>query len=284
MKKSIFIVFIVFLIQPESQAQEAGQSRIWFGNYTSVKLDKRWFVDNYLLTSIGAKDNKFSFVQNDLALNYRLSRVQSIYAGYSNIQLRNLRVYEQRYDNEVTSFNTLSFNRVFVGYKHLNKLSRILRLKHDIGAQFYFPSFQKFKYRFTYRSKLYLRNRKWPLELSPFTQFSLYYYQGGNPIVGELEGEEGEEGEDGDLDSLATEVVRFQAPNGFHRYRIKAGISFKPIESIPNLGVVLYYAFNKEFNINGLGNNLHVLDPEEGRTHYRFNNYAIYGIQINLIF
>ena len=216
----------------------------------------------------------------DLSINYKLNPKQSIYAGYTQSFYKWQPFYD-KYNKTISPLQTISFNRIFAGYKYrLNIISR-LRLRNNFGVQYYLTQLEKYQLRFTYKGKLYWYDKNLPMKLKPFIQTSLYYYQGGIPII--------YYDNQGNIDS-------FKSPNGLHRYRLKFGISLKPVKKVKQLGITIYYAIQQEFNLKGFGNDLNVVrpgttadiaysfTPQVSGVKYPFNNFNILGFQINFIF
>ena len=202
----------------------------------------------------------------------------SIHGGYSFSFFKWFPSYENRYPQQVSPFGTITFHKFSTGITHKFKYRDLpFRFKQDLVAQYFTPKLEKYQFRFLYKFKTTYVNKNLPLNLRPFAQLFLYYYHGGTPIF--YFDDEGEED-------------RYASPNGLHRFRIKSGVSFKPFEKHKFFSVVLYYALNKEFNIDGLGNELNhkrPIDAEDpGRfrqiTDVPFNNYSILGFQLNFIF
>jgi hypothetical protein len=149
------------------------------------------------------------------------------------------------------------------------------RFNQRLVTQYYMPQLEKFRFRGVYSGKLSYRHRKAPLQLTPYVQYFLYYYAGGKEF--ELEPEEdvilGEEEE-----GLFTDP-----PNGFHRYRLRAGFRIKPIPQYKPLSLVFYYAMQREFNLP-FGNDLNIEVEHQQRPILPFNNFNIIGVQANFIF
>lgn len=101
-------------------------------------------------------------------------------------------------------------------------------------------------------------------------QYFLYYYNGGKEF-------------EKSLDEQA-ELSMTDPPNGIHRYRLRAGLSFKPIPRYKPLSLVFYYATQREFNIQGFGNDLNIEVDYQNKPLLPFNNFNIIGIQASLIF
>lgn len=252
-------------------------SKVWYSSYLYHKLNKKIYIDDYLLVSFNALQHSFSFLQNDLSINYELSKKSAIYFTYSRAMYNWTPAYKDLYVQPITSFNTIDFNRLAIGGKYDIKFKKYWKLDQDLSAQFYFPQLEKYQSRFTYDVKIAFKSKKMPLQLSPFITESIFYYQNGIPTF--------YYNEDGSLGD-------YKSPNGFHRIRTKFGLSFHPVKTIKKLGVIVYYSMQKEFNIPGLGNDLNISSPGNSgdvqkvtlpqRVIYPFNDYNVFGIQLNL--
>ena len=275
----IILSLIIFIQNAFGQDLLLG-NKIWYGSYVYQKISNKFFFDAYLLYSFDAFNHTFSFNQNDLSINYKLNSKQSIYAGYTQ-SFYKWQPFYNKYNKTISPLQTISFNRVFVGYKYRLNIFPQLRLRNNFGSQYYFTQLEKYQFRFSYKGKLYWLNKNWPMKLKPFTQVSLYYYQNGIPIIY--------------YDNQGN-ISSFKSPNGLHRYRLKFGISLKPVKKIKQLGITVYYAIQREFNLKGFGNDLNVVrpgttndivysfTPQVSGVKNPFNNFNIFGFQINFIF
>ncbi|MBO6515591.1 MAG: hypothetical protein JJ975_03480 [Bacteroidia bacterium] len=267
------LVLILMSKKVEAQDLTPG-SKMWYSNYTYFKLNSRFYLDNYLVTSFDLKEgHPFGFVQTDLALNYKLSKKLRFLVAYSNAQFRYRDSYEERYDKEPNALNAFSVHRLGVGAQYRLKLTRTFRFNQKLVTQYYVPQLEKFRWRVVYSGKLEYKHRKAPLQMVPYVQYFLYYYAGGK----EFELSE-------DLDEPDDEPQFTDPANGFHRYRLRAGLRFKPLPSCDPLSLTLYYAMQREFNLDGFGGELNI--PVEGRRRplLPFNNFNIIGLQANLVF
>ncbi len=267
----------LLLLIPMTKAQDLTPgNKVWYSNYTYVRLNSRFYLDNFLVASFDLNEgHPFGFVQTDLGLNYRLSKKVHFLVAYSNTQMRYFDSYEYRYDRESNWWDKFTVHRIGVGGQYRLKLSPKWRFNQKLVAQYYTPQLEKFRFRGVYSGKLSFRHRKAPLQMTPYVQYFLYYYAGGK----ELEIPQVEE-----TFSEFEEEQFTEPPNGLHRYRLRAGLRFKPIPSYKPLSMVFYYAAQREFNLDGFGSALNI--PVEGRSRplLPFNNFNIIGAQLNLIF
>tara|TARA_Y100000589_G_scaffold312872_1_gene333652 strand:- start:2051 stop:2869 length:819 start_codon:yes stop_codon:yes gene_type:complete len=245
--------------------------KLWLSNYTFVKLNSRFSLDNFYVMSYDLhKNNRFGFAQTDLGFNYHLNKKLRFFMAYSNSQFRFLNSYYNRYDREPNSLGYMTFHRFGLGTQYIYKINRNFRVINRVVAQFYTPKLQKYKYRHMHVFTINYRHRKLPFRIRPFAQSFLYYYSGGFDYEYKNE----------------TSEVESAPPNGLHRYRIRFGFSFKPLPKVKLLTLKAYYGFQQEFN-TPWGNDLNVerIGNYTGNvyTDMKFNNYIIWGVQFNLI-
>ena len=271
MKNKITLILVVLFAQNVFAQDILSGDKVWYSAYLHHKLNKKIYFDDYLLVSFNGLSHTFSFLQNDLNINYKLSKKSTLYAGYSYAVYNWIPQYKTAYSQNISIFKTIGFNKIAIGGKYRNNLGKHFKLYHDLSAQFYFPQLEKYRFRFEYSLKLSYKEQKTIFKFSPFVQGSIYYYQNGIPTH--------YYNADGSLGD-------YKSPNGFHRYRVKFGLSFRPIKNIKKIGMVLYYTMQKEFNISGFGNNINIKTgvgnfTNTQNTIYPFNNYNVYGIQLN---
>ncbi len=281
MKKRFLVLTLLFVAFKLSFSQDLFLgNKLWYSAYIYKKINKKIYTDAYILNGYNVNNHSFSFLQIDFAINYKFDKKQTVYVGYSPSIYQWIPSYSIKYGSSISPLGTVYFSRLFTGYKYRVKLFKGLRLKNDLGAQFYFPRLEKYQFRFTYKAKFYWYDKNWPLKISPFTQLSLYYYLNGIPAI--YYNDNGE-------------FAGYKSPNGLHRYRLKLGFSIKPFKQYKKISLVMYYAIQREFNISGLGNDLNVtkpgsandivypFTPQTSKVRYPFNGFDILGFQINII-
>jgi len=282
MKASKYLILIIALCLGFgifAQDLEEG-SNLWTSNYVFVRLNSRLSIDNFSLASFNLqREGRFGFFQNETGLNYDIDRSNRILMTYSNGQYNFRSIYEDLYDKGPNVLNRFTIHRFGLGYQHRHRFNRNWRMANKLVAQYYIPTLEKYRFRWMYVNTLEFRHRKLPMDLRPFTQFYLYYYSGGLEFEYASE-EANEEGE----------FIRLASPNGLHRYRWRTGFSFRPIAQWDFLSIKAYFALQREFN-TPWGNDLNVqqsFENEEGELEgglgLPFNNFRIYGLQLNLIF
>jgi len=119
-------------------------------------------------------------------------------------------------------FNSLVVDRLYGNFSYKHDLAHRLSLKHKIEFQYFFTDLDKYKTRSLYSARLGYNVRR--SSLSPYLEGKLFYYQGG--II----------------------------PSGIKRYRIKTGISFKPIKD-SSMRISVYSLFQNEIKTNQLPDN-----------------------------
>ncbi len=247
-----------------------GDGRVWYSAYLYKKLNYRWSVDVFALTAMRSFEHNFWLGQVNLGANYRINRFWTFSFGYGHAVYPYSDWWEDRYEQDPNFLNTIGFSVLNLSIRRDNNIGKWLRLSNRFTIQYYIPRFEKYQIRPQYNVRLSYRKSNLPLRLRPFVQGALYYYYNGVEV---------------DYYDEDFNVVETEAPNGLHRFRVRAGLNFRPFKKVKSLYMVLYYGLNKEFNLEGFGNELNFLRPsEDGErffTTYRFNNYTIYGVQFN---
>lgn len=260
----LMIVSSTVLAQEGDDVQE-NSIKPFYSTYVNLKLSQRWSIDNYTLLAMRSPKQKFWLVQSSIGVNFRINRIYTASLGYGHALYKHTPWWDEHYPQKPNFLNTVSFHTLSLGLKRSDRLGEKLRITNRIIVQQYMPKFEKYQMRFQYNMKLGYRKNDLPIKLKPFVQGAIYYYFNGVPIT---------------YFDEDTETERDASPNGFHRFRLRVGTSFRPIPKNKRLSVVLSLGLNQEFNINGLGNNLHV-DSEDGNTVYPFNSYTFAGLQLN---
>ncbi|MFH1319705.1 MAG: hypothetical protein ABII90_03515 [Bacteroidota bacterium] len=281
MSKKITATIIILFIFSNIYGQDTfSGSKIWNSLYFSKDINKKYSVRLFSLFGFDNAPMSFSFNQNNLSLAYKISKKHSVSAGYTQYFYR-WSPYYDKYNRNINSLGTISFNRVFAGYTYKIKILPVLRVKQSLDAQFFFQQLDKYQTRFLYGGKIYLYKKDWILKFSPFFQYVIYYYLNGVPAI---------------YYDNSGNVSTYRSPNGFHRYRFKIGFSCKPMKKFKNLGLVFYYAVQNEFNLSGFGNDLNVIRPGSIKdivypytpslsgVENPFNHLKIIGFQLNFVF
>lgn len=262
---SLFFLLINNLVFSQDLLPNA---KFWSGISVNKKLSKKIKLDVGTLQSFNTNDLSFSFNQSNLGLEYSFSRKFKGKINYALGQFNWSRNYN-KYDIAPNVFQKVSIHRLGIAAIYKLKLGKGFKLKQTIDVQHFFPTLDKYKIRSLYRVKLYYKNGIFPLKSTLFCEGILYHYLGGNPIVYRDEN---------------NAVSSYESPNGFHRYRLKAGINMKPLKNHGNLLMILYFSTQKEFNLASIGNDIHVIRPDQGNPQgksniiYPFNNYNVIGI------
>lgn len=101
-------------------------NRRWFSNYTYVKLNSKFYLDNYLVASFDPKKKEpLRFVQTDLGLNYILSKKIHLFTAYSNTQMKYFNSYKERYGKEPNAWDKFSVHRIGMGMQYRLKFMRL---------------------------------------------------------------------------------------------------------------------------------------------------------------
>lgn len=274
--KFLILITIIFTFNTvKMMAQDLTQDqKIWYSSYVLLKINKKIYLDNYLLNGYNAEGHKFSFIQNDFALNYKFSKKFIAFVGVANYFYKWSSIYNQSYSGSISKMGTISYIRGSVGLKFKFHFLKNFEMDQSIGFQSYYPSLEKYQSRIVYNNQISFSHKKLPLKLTPYAQIGLFYYLNGTPSLyytnqGEYDG--------------------YYSSTGLHRMRVKLGVKMKPIKSNDHFGVSIYYCFQNEFNLNSLGG--HPLNTSRNVPNvssqtiiYPFNNYNIVGVQFNYIF
>ena len=282
---ALFLIFLISFGTSRAQDLTTGK-KVWYSFYTNGKLGQKTTLEYYQLNGFNLNRHSFSFNQQEVLLDYRLKRSHHIYSAYSFSLYKYISAYERRYSLEPNALNTIGFHRLAIGYRHKKRLNATFLLNQDAAIQVYAPRLTKYRARVVYRAKISANRAGWPMRAKPFVQGGIFYYMGGTPIP--YYSEEA-------IDSLGENATpeKIASPNGLHRARVRAGISFKPIKKCENLSLTFYWALNKEFNL--FGNDLNSEVPEDVDTgefnfepngeniYNKFNNYHIFGIHLTYL-
>ncbi len=274
MKLSITLIIIgIVSFFNAIQAQDLFTgTKFWSGISMQKSIAKKNKIELEVLHSRNTNDFSFSFHQTSIFWQRKFADNLWWKAGYSlgNYQW-NLTTYRSL-GFIPNNYGLITIHRFSAAIIHKIKLSKHLKMKQILVPQYYLTPLSKYRLRTLYRLKLYYAKSKLPLKASPFVEGLLYHYFGGTPVIYSSD--------------------KYRSPNGIHRYRIKAGIKIKPVKSW-KMRVILYYLYQQEFNINGLGQELNYLRPVRNTFTYPsspyksnvlnpFNNYQVIGIHLTL--
>lgn len=256
-------------------------TKTWFGYAVNLSIGKRFKGKVSQLYSIDLRNIlRLGFTQTDVMVAYKVMSRHYLQFEFSNAQYPWGSNFERlgRLNN---ALNLVGYQRLTLNYNFSHRLlkkNKKLKLKHYIIAQVFFPQPEKHRARFIYSFRLYYSDKKWFWRMSPYISSSVYYYLGGNPIAYYNE---------------VGDVLAYQAPNGFHRFRIKTGVSFKPLKKTP-LTITLYGIMQWEFNLNlfpytqmnyrrpvPISSIRYPYEPNSTITEQPFNNYTTIGVQIS---
>lgn len=272
MKKALLLIIVQLLfLQAYAQVtnEQLGGTKVWYSNYLHKRLNQRFAIDNFSMLGLRSVEHRFGFFQTDLGVRFRFNRIWSVRAGYGLILFKHNNWWKKRYKVDPKALNSVVFQNLSFEVSRTDRPGRYLKIKQKLVGQAYIPKFEKYQLRFQYVLKLSYRRSNLPLKMKPFIQGAVYYYQNGAPIVYKNENKV---------------MVNYGTPNGIHRFRIKGGINFKPFKGKRLPSFSLYYAYNREFNIDGFGRDLNVtrISPKgKKRIVNRFNNFGIIGLQMN---
>jgi len=229
--KKIFII-ILFLYSYSIKAQDLTDNlKSWTGFGLSYKINDNLNAKLNQLFAFNVSPANYSFSQTKLALSYKIKRRTYFEGGYVRGLFNESNSLRRQ---EATSgwFNTLAVDRIYSNFSYRHDIVKRLSLKHKIEFQYFFPELDKYKTRTLYSARIIYNVRK--SSLAPYLENQLFYYNGG--IIS----------------------------NGVKRYRIKAGLSFKPIKD-SSTRLSLYYMLQNEFDTDQISD----------------NDYSVFGINLS---
>lgn len=273
MKRFLVIILFTTAISTIGRCQVNATKGIkpFYNFYLYKKINFRWSVSAFSLLAMKSYRHDFWLSQFNFGAKYRINRIYSVSAGYGIALYKYSSWWDNHYSQNPNFLNTVGFHSLNLNLTRKDRLGKRLALSNELILQHYLPKFEKYQTRFQYKIRFGYRKNDLPLALKPYVQGAVYYYLNGVPI----------NYYDDNLN-----LIKVAAPNGFHRYRIKIGTSFRPIAGLKIIAVSLFFAINREFNINGIGNDINTLRiSNSGRfyTSYQFNNYNISGMQVNFL-
>jgi hypothetical protein len=224
MKKKIIFLLITFVLLQNIriEAQDlTNELKVWSGISVSLKINENLKAKLSELLAIKMSPVGYSFSQTKLGLSYKIVRRTYAEVGYVN-GLFNVSNSLRRQGASPGIFNKLAVDRIYGNISYRHDLVKRLSLKHKIEYQYFFTDLDKYKTRSIYSARLIYNVRR--SSLAPYLENQFYYYQGG--IIS----------------------------NGIKRYRLKPGLSFKPIKD-SSMGISIYYIFQNEFNTNPIIDN-----------------------------
>jgi len=219
--KNGFITLIILWSFNVHSQDLTNNLKIWSGVSVSYKIDNNFKAKLSQLFAFNTSPANYSFSQTKLSLSYKIKRRTYIEGGYVR-GLFNSSNSLTRQGATSGWFNTLAVDRIYGKFSFRHDIVKRLSLNHKIEFQYYFPDLDKYKSRSIYSARLGYNVRK--SSLSPYIEVQLFYYQGG--IIS----------------------------NGIKRFRLKPGLSFKPIKD-SSMGISIYYIFQNEFNTDQLSDN-----------------------------
>ncbi len=247
--------------------------KLWAGTSINYKINKKTSLNIDDLHSITTSTNRFSFNQVSVGLSRKLSKKTKIKASYA-LGIYNWSNSYKTLGIEPTANNLAGIHRFGLDASNKFRITKRLRVKHTLSIQYYTKALNKYQIRSIYRFKIYYYKKNNPLSFSPFLEPMIYYYNGGVPVLYKDDN---------------NKITHYKSSNGFHRFRIKTGVKLKPIESLSNFSIILYYMMQNEFNfsnsktpINTIENNSTTyLEPTiKAKTINPFNNYNVIGLHL----
>ncbi|MDC8005274.1 hypothetical protein POV27_14525 [Aureisphaera galaxeae] len=251
MRATYTILFIGFFFTKSLSQDFNSDFNHRYGFNLDYRFTKKTKLQTGFLSAFNADNYDPFFYQFKLGLDYRFNKRISGKVFYKPILLKGNTegTWRDRFGA------SLDYRSTLFG----------LPLRNRITAEGFFPTFNKYQYRFVYYIKLNFKNDFLPLRATPYINYQLYYYLGGNPL--DYYDEDGET------------LLASNPPNGFHRYRIGAGIRFRAERG---LYVTLYYIWQEEFNTTFQDfRQINILNRNQTSIRYPFNDYQVLGVSVS---
>lgn len=245
MKRLTYLV--IFLCQYANGQDLPPGFKSWLGVGVEARASTRLtlkFSRMYSFEAGSSYDLQFS--QSGLSGEYALRKATRLTGGY-------------------TSYYFKSRNR-FVLYHKISagvRFRRLLghRIKNAFRVEWYLPQQKKYRLRGIYSISYSFKHKMRFWKGRPFVKGQVYYYYGGKPYS---------------FYDQEENLLAYQAPNDFHRFRVTGGVVFHPVK---NLKATLYYIWNKEFNTNLSGyRDLNIPSKKGTKIKYPFNDYSVIGL------
>lgn len=274
-KTKRFRFALYFLLISLSISQTLAQDlrpgvKTWFDYTLEYNFKKSYTFGFNQIFSMNTSPYRLGFIQNDFGFDYRIKRRMYIGVGYVWTLFKDSKSLRERYGLDPNIIGMLDFNRIYLDYSYKHDFfSKRVALKHKFSFQYFWPELRKYQYRITYAFKFYFRFKNFLWNGVPYLENKFYVYLDGIPA--------------NYYDIVTGEIVKTSPPNGLHRYRIKAGVRFKPTKK--RFYVTPYFFYQREFNTGLLpGNDLQIINPNTGSFSYTFNNYFVAGISLTYRF
>ncbi len=251
LKKTIVLLGFVLVAQ-NMLAQDVPSRFLHFYSYNfDYKINKKIKLRAGELFSFNSETYRMDFTQFKLGGTYYWNKKWSSDLLYKPMLFKG-------------TTKDIWYHRLSANLTHRSKLFE-LPFKNSITAEVFSPSPRKHKYRFIYTAKLSFKNKVLPLRATPYLKYQLYYYLGGEKVDY--------------YDETGTQLLATNSPDGFHRYRIGAGVRFRPAKKFY---VTLYYIWQEEFNMKSSNNReLNILNQSQTRIVNPFNDYQVLGLSLS---
>jgi len=249
--KKLFLVLFVLVSTYTSTAQDLDSNFNHFYSYNfDYKLNKKIKFYAGELFSFNSDTYTLRYTQLKIGARYRFSnRAFSTELYYKPLLFKG-------------NTKDIWYHKLAGSVTHRSKVFS-LPLKNSLTAEWFFPQLKKYQYRFIYAIKLSFKNDFLPLRATPYLKYQLYYYLSGEPL---------------NYFDESGKIVATNAPNDFHRYRIGAGIRFRPVK---NFHVTIYYIWQEEFNTTFTNNRqLNILNENQTAIKDPFNDYQVLGLSL----
>jgi len=259
--KYLLVGLALFICSFQLKAQNL---KPWLEYSLSHKFTKNVKAGFSQIYSFNTAPFEVGFAQTDFSATYRIKKRTNLQVGYIWAWFKDSPSMRTTYNVTPNFLGLLDdFSRVYASYSQKHRfLVKRLWLKHTASVQLFFPKLAKYGQRFTYSAKLYYKIKHFPMNGVPYLENKFFVYLGGIPT---------------DYYDSNGSVIATNSTNGFHRYRLKLGVSLKPFD-FP-LSISPYIFYQRELNFFSDLHALNTVDPT-GKIINKFNNYTVLGVRL----
>lgn len=254
---SLLIGCFLFLSMSNSLTAQinSGTVKTWYSLSVNTRLTKNLSATFGQFYGFDVDPYEKGFGQKSFRLSFKGGKHLSLSAGYSKTTVSGKEQGKSK-------------SRFYGGVSWKSKLG-VWRISNGLRYEKHSQEEKRYSgrviYSFLLRPKSKLLVPK--IRLTPFLGTQFYYNIGGKPLR--------------QYDSDGTKLAKV-APYGLHRFRVRWGISFKPVKAVK---FTFYNMYQKEFNTKGAINNHHQINVENPETKHisrRFSNYLVFGVNAKL--
>ena len=233
---------------------EATPLKVWYQMGLSIPVQSKFHIHLNQTDGYGTSPYENKFRQTSLNLAFNLDKRMKLSFGY---------LFQNSSRDEISNINK---QRFFVSMRLRSKWN-VLRISNSLKIEKHDQLEYRYDYRLVYSFSINphvnLIARK--INLTPFFNASAYYNIGGNKIS--------------QYDSDGVKIGKFTA-DGFHRVRLKTGMSITPVNKVK---ISIYGLYQREFNTTWDIKNhrsINVVNPKTGNITRSFQNYFVIGTSV----